>query len=99
MSKYKTVRKAVMGLSALGAAVCCALSVTVLTAEALLSPVTVDLIAQSESGDWFHNDNGEMTDFGIWEKTAEGITVDAYGGAYAMEGATYLTAKDRKSVV
>ncbi len=93
MSKYKTVRKAVMGLSALGAAVCCALSVTVLTAEALLSPVTVDLIAQSESGDWFHNDNGEMTDFGIWEKTAEGITVDAYGGAYAMEGATYLTAK------
>ena len=48
-----------------------------------------DVIALSSSGDWFQTEVGEGQ--GKWEATNEVVSVDAFGGAYAIEGATYLT--------
>lgn len=49
----------------------------------------VDIIANSSSSDWFHND--ETEDQGTWNVADGKVSVDAFGGAYALDGANYIT--------
>lgn len=93
MNKHGTIRKTTVGVCALAAAVCMAVGISQLslTAQALISPVTTDLIASSAAGDWFQNAEGEPSAVGTWNVTAGGVTAETFGTAYAMEGATYLT--------
>lgn len=48
-----------------------------------------DVIASTSIADWFHNKKTE--DQGTWSASTTAVTVDAYDGDYAMEGANYLT--------
>lgn len=50
-----------------------------------------DVIAASTSADWFQTESGEGQ--GTWSVSDNVVSVNAYGGAYAIEGATYLTKK------
>ncbi|MDD4077694.1 MAG: hypothetical protein PHT03_06945 [Bacilli bacterium] len=71
----------------------------IISFTAILLPITVnayglagkqtDLIATSNIDDWFQ----VVADEGDWTPTNDKVTVDAFGGAYALEGATYLTAQ------
>ena len=96
MQKYGKTRKILIGAlaSTMAAVLCPATAMLFASAAELAGSVTVDLLAESSEEDWFHNqtaDNGEE-DFGTWTAGSDGVTVDAYGMPYAMEGATYLTA-------
>ena len=48
-----------------------------------------DVLALSSENNWFHNEKTEEQ--GTWSATNEKVTVDAFGGLYAMEGANYIT--------
>ena len=93
MRKYGKKRGFLMGACALLALGCAGGATAGIYARALISPSRVDLIAASSSEDWFNN--GEGTDYGEWAAASDLVTVDAYGTAYSMEGATYLTSKGR----
>ena len=93
MRKYGKKRGFLMGACALLALGCAGGATAGIYARALISPSRVDLIAASGSEDWFNN--GEGTDYGEWAVASDLVTVDAYGTAYSMEGATYLTSKGR----
>lgn len=62
-------------------------------AHALTNTTTVDLIAASQADDWFKNPVDGTYEQGTWTASSSGVTVNSYGAAYAMEGATYLTKK------
>ena len=47
----------------------------------------VDVIAASESSNWFQNEETEGQ--GEWNVTSEKVSVNAFGCNYAMEGANY----------
>ena len=51
----------------------------------------VDVIATSSSTDWFQSEAGEGQ--GKWNVSNNVVSVDAFNGAYAIDGATYLTKK------
>ena len=51
----------------------------------------VDVIASSSSTDWFQSEAGEGQ--GKWNVSNNVVSVDAFNGAYAIDGATYLTKK------
>lgn len=93
MNKHGTIRRTVIGIAALASAVCMTVGISRLTtaAQALVSPVTTDLIASSAAGDWFQNADGEPSSVGTWAVTQNGVTTETFGTAYAMEGATWLT--------
>lgn len=48
-----------------------------------------DVISSSSTEDWFQTEAGEGQ--GTWNANNGVVSVDAFGGAYAIEGATYLT--------
>ena len=48
-----------------------------------------DVVSLSSSEDWFQTEAGEGQ--GTWEAKDGVVSVDAFGGAYAIDGATYLT--------
>lgn len=50
---------------------------------------TKDVISSSSTEDWFQTEAGEGQ--GTWNANNGVVSVDAFGGAYAIEGATYLT--------
>jgi uncharacterized membrane protein YgcG len=50
-----------------------------------------NVISSSESTDWYHNKGTEKQ--GSWSSNDSTVSVDAFGGNYAMEGATYLSKK------
>lgn len=52
-------------------------------------PTVTDIIAESEASDWFP----AVQEQGTWNVSEDKVTVDAFGGAYALEGATHLTKK------
>ena len=51
----------------------------------------VDVISLSSSADWFQSEAGEGQ--GKWNVSNNVVSVDAFNGAYAIDGATYLTKK------
>ncbi len=48
-----------------------------------------NVISASSESDWFHNVKTEGQ--GTWAVSGSAVTVDAFGGNYALEGANYLT--------
>ncbi len=71
---------------------CLSMGLAPAQAYALTEESTVDLLAVSQANDWFHNPAEDSTP-GTWNIGTDGISVDAFGMAYAMGGATYLTRK------
>ena len=95
MANYAKNRSKLIGICALGAVVCLGAAGGPLLADALTQTSTTDLIAQTQGAEWFHNpvEEGTTATPGTWSSTAGSITVDAQGGNYAMQGATYLSPK------
>ena len=53
----------------------------------------VDVIAQTKDSEWFQTESGAGE--GTWSVSGGKVSVDSFGGNYAMDGATYLTKAGR----
>ena len=70
------------------------LSYLVLSNVKLANAATeVDVIAKTADNEWFQTESG--TGEGTWNVSGGKVSVDSFGGNYAMDGATYLTKAGR----
>ena len=91
MKNASKIRKTLISLLAVIALMCSALVAVPAASADLVSPQTVDILSATQAGQWFHNEAEVESNPGTWAVTAQGVTADTYGCAYAMEGATYLS--------